>query len=86
LSFLQCYLSTTNSSVSSRQEKSYKQKNIARYEKDVSFEKYIELFAGSRLCCGVIHPMGVNIGLRINSPETKISLDNANLSAMWVKP
>ena len=30
-------------------------------------------------------PMSVNIGLRINSPETKISLDNANLAAMWVK-
>jgi hypothetical protein len=35
--------------VSSRQEKLQKQKNIARYEKDVFFEKYIELFASSRL-------------------------------------
>ena len=30
-------------------------------------------------------PMGVNIGLRINSPETKNTLDNANLAAFWAK-
>jgi hypothetical protein len=30
-------------------------------------------------------PSCVYIGLRINSPETKISLDNANLAPMWVK-
>jgi hypothetical protein len=29
--------------------------------------------------------MGVNIGLRINSPETKNTLDNANLAAFWAK-
>jgi hypothetical protein len=27
--------------------------------------------------------MGVYIGLRINSPDTKDTLDNANLAAMW---
>jgi hypothetical protein len=30
-------------------------------------------------------PRFVYIGLRINSPETKISLDNANRARMWVK-
>jgi hypothetical protein len=29
--------------------------------------------------------MGVNIGLRINSPQTKITLDNATLAAIWAK-
>jgi hypothetical protein len=43
--------------VSSRQERSWREKNIARGEKEVFLEKYIELFASSRLCCGVVHSM-----------------------------
>jgi hypothetical protein len=37
------------------QEKSQKQRNITGDEKDIFFEKYVELLAGSRLFCGAIH-------------------------------
>ena len=55
-------------SVSSRQEK---QKNFARAEKDVFFQKYIELFTGSRLCCGIIHSM-----VRLHWIKIKLARDS----------
>ena len=48
-----------------------KQKNIARYEKAVLPEKYIELFAGSRLCCGCLHSM-----VRLHWIKNKLARDN----------
>ena len=85
-SFLSCNVIYQLQAVSSRQEKSKNQKNFTRYKKDVVFEKYIELFASSRLWCGAVvasTPGFVYIGLRINSPETAYTLNNANLAGMW---
>ena len=53
-SCLSCNVIYQLQTVSSRQEKSQKEKNIARDEKDVFFEKYIE-FASSRLRRGGFH-------------------------------
>ena len=39
------------------------------------------------VACGVVvsTPMFVYIGFKVNSPETKYTLDNATLAAMWAK-
>jgi multisubunit Na+/H+ antiporter MnhB subunit len=39
------------------------------------------------VACGVVVsiPMFVYIGFKVNSPETKYTLDNATLAAMWAK-
>ena len=50
-----------------------KQKNIARYEKAVLPEKYIELFAGSRLSCGDIHS-----SVRLHWIKNKLAKDKRN--------
>ena len=48
-----------------------KQKNVTRYEKDVFFEKHIELFASSRLCCGGMHSR-----VRLHWIKNKVARDN----------
>jgi hypothetical protein len=39
------------------------------------------------VACGVVAsiPVGVYIGLRINSPETRNTLDNATIAGMWAR-
>ena len=45
--------------------------NFDRYEKDVFFEKCIELFASSRLCCSVLHS-----NIRLHWIKNKLARDN----------
>ena len=77
-SFLQCYLSTTNCFQSSG-----KVVKTDVMKKTFSL-KYISSCLLVAACVVVISiPLGVYIGLRINSTETRNTLDNAKLAGIW---
>jgi hypothetical protein len=65
--------------------KSRKNRRISPDMKNISLKNISSCLLVVACVVVVSIPTGVGIGLRINMPETKITLDNATLAELWAK-